>query len=606
MIPSLFVLADQKAVDLPPLHVKGPQIIDAKGKPVILRGCNLGGWFVTENWIWDQNQAEGGPGDQFSLEALFTERFGAKETDRLMRLYRDSWITERDFKIIQSFRFNCVRLPMNYRTFEDDANPYHLKPDAWTETDRVIRLAGKYGLYVILDMHGAQGGQSPYDHTGHSNQNKLWSDPENSKRLAWLWSQIAHRYRNNGTVAAYDVMNEPYGGEFASIKKVFQESYQAIRKEDPEKLIWAMGRYDSFEFYGSPKANNWHNVGYQMHYYPGMFGNGSPTVRNLASHLAFVKRDLMPKVKAFYAPFLVGEMNVVFKKAGGADMMRHQYDLYGSQGWATTMWTYKVLSQKGGIGDGSWGMVTNKSPFRPLDFRTASLEAIEKWMKSHATMPYQVYSELKAALAPVKSPAKPIPAFPKRPLAPQDSLEGWKVADIGGALKGGLKVKGAGFELFGGGLDIWGTKDQFRFLYQPVEGDFELTTQVISLEDLGTYCKAGLMVRSSLDPASPVALVSAFPSADLQFAVRERKGGDMVGNTAVASEFPVVLKITRKGQEIIAEVKIRGGNWKEVGRTNALTLPNLVYAGVIALSHDNGELVKASYTNLSLRRITED
>ena len=63
-----------------------------------------------------------------------------------MDLYRSSWITERDFQIIKSFRFNVVRLPMNYRQFEDDSKPFHLRSDAWKWTDKAIALAKKYGI----------------------------------------------------------------------------------------------------------------------------------------------------------------------------------------------------------------------------------------------------------------------------------------------------------------------------------------------------------------------------------------------------------------------------------------------------------------------------
>ncbi len=44
------------------LHTSGNKIIDSTGKQVILRGVNLGGWLVTEDWmcgITDTTDAEG-------------------------------------------------------------------------------------------------------------------------------------------------------------------------------------------------------------------------------------------------------------------------------------------------------------------------------------------------------------------------------------------------------------------------------------------------------------------------------------------------------------------------------------------------------------------
>ena len=39
------------AADRPWLHAEGTRIADQDGKPVILRGVNLGGWLVEEMWM---------------------------------------------------------------------------------------------------------------------------------------------------------------------------------------------------------------------------------------------------------------------------------------------------------------------------------------------------------------------------------------------------------------------------------------------------------------------------------------------------------------------------------------------------------------------------
>ena len=194
---------------LPALHVSGHRLLDPSGKEVLLKGTNLGNWGVIEFWMLALDDPK--PKDQYDLEAILTRRFGEAEKDRLMRVYRDSWITERDFKTIPTFGFNAVRLPMNYRLFEDDRQPFRLKKDAWRWVDRAVDLAEANGLYTILDMHGVQGGQSPYDHTGRSDQNAIKDSPEDQRRLAWLWGEIAKRYRDRAAVVAYDVWNEPYG-----------------------------------------------------------------------------------------------------------------------------------------------------------------------------------------------------------------------------------------------------------------------------------------------------------------------------------------------------------------------------------------------------------
>lgn len=586
------------------LHVDGPDLKTPSGEVVRLRGCNLGNWLVIEHWMWDQPQPANSSQDQYDLENILSRRFGDSEKDRLMNLYRSSWITDRDFKIIKSFRFNCVRLPMNYRLFEDDSRPFHLRPDAFRWSDRAVELAKRNGIYVVLDMHGVQGGQNPYDHTGRRDQNKLWSDPENQNRMAWLWGEIAKRYRNEPTVVAYDVFNEPYGGEKPEIAAVWRKSYDAIRRNDPDKLVWAAGRYDGFEMYGVPAEHGLRNVGIEMHYYPGLFGNGDPGMATSVKFLHWISDTLAPQVKRLNVPFYVGEMNVVFKSAGGAAMMRRTFDLYESLGWNVTMWSYKLLHREGGPIDDGWAMVTNRDPMPPIDFATAPESAIESFFASGATMPYSIFTGLRDEMAPEHVDLGPLPAIEQtgRQSAPQGELTGWQTADVGGAKKGGLSVGSNGsFDLFGGGADIWGANDQFRYLYRTAPGDLDITVRVRSEEELGPYCKAGPMLRGGLATDAPFVMLSVFPDGGVQLTSRKLAGIDAEGSTAVHMGFPLWMRLVRKGGAISGYVrKSPDEPWTQVGETAAVDMGTSPLAGVVALSHDDGQLIKVSYSDLML------
>jgi endoglucanase len=602
MLIAATLLAMNMTAPLPPLRVVGKDLVDPSGKRVVLRGCNLGNWFAIEPWMLDMSN----PGfpDQVTLEKLLSERFGADEKDRLMDTWRENWITERDFESIRQFRFNLVRLPLNYRQFEDDARPYQLRKDAWKWVDRAISMAEKHGIYVILDMHGVQGGQSVYDHTGQVNQNRLWTDPENPKRLAWLWSELAKRYRSRAAVVAYDVFNEPYGGTKPQIDQVFAQVFPEIRKHDPDKLVFAHGRYDGFEFYGDPKARGWKNVGFQMHYYPGLFGFGRPTVATHARHLESLNA-VQETIDRLNVPFLIGEMNVVFDSPSlGPEMMRRTYDRHEKAGWMTTMWSYKVLYRTGkGHTGGSWGMVTNERPFGDLDFRTASKSEIESFFKSQSTAPYKIYDALKEKLAAETVKLPELPALPPmRTEAPQNELPGWNQVDIGGSKKGGLEKTGEEIALFGGGEDIWGENDQFRFLYQPIEGDFELSVELASMEDFEDYAKAGLMIRGSMDPNAPHVLLSSFSNGELQFATRQKSGEDTKALPTQTPGLPIQLRVIRHGSRVEASFRKADRDWTTLGSHETPHLPNQVYAGAVALSHDNRRLIRIVYRKFALSR----
>lgn len=591
-------MIEAAAPKLPRLLPRGQDMVDPKGRAVKLRGCNLGNWLMLEMWMltWSDKQ---GFHDQYSMEELLAKRFGEEKKNQLMEVYRQNFLTERDLKLIKSFRFNLLRLPLNYRLFEDDKAPKKLKPNAWVWVDRALELAEKEGMYVILDMHGVQGGQSPYDHTGRSGQNLLWKSEENQDRMAWLWSEVAKRYKGRSSVVAYDVFNEPYGGTHELQKKVIKRCYDAIRAHDKDTLIFAHGHYDTFTHYGRPEENGWRNVGYQLHFYPGLFGNGSPSILTHQRHLQSL--DGWAKItRAWNVPFLVGEMNVVFKRAGGAEMMRRTYDAHERNKWMTTLWSYKVFGE-GGFGDDHWGMVTNADPLPPIDLQTDTYEKIEAWFAGLSTMKLAVNEPLRKALAPKSVKLPPLPELPKpRGSAPQGSLAGWTASDLGGALKGGLEAQGASFFLYGGGSDMWGARDEGRFLHKTVEGDLSLSVRLDSIEDLEQYSKAGLMIRASQDHDSACLLLSSFPSGEVQFAFRKEKAGTMEGAESVEFKLPFWLKVSRRGSVLAGEASQDGTAWKKLGEVEIPAISGRVLAGPIALSHTPDGLIKIGYSNLKL------
>ncbi|HEX2952848.1 MAG TPA: cellulase family glycosylhydrolase [Bacillota bacterium] len=111
---------------------------------------------------------------------------------------------ERDYERLQSWHMNAVRFYLNYQLFEDDANPFIYKSSGWEWLDRNISWAKKNHIYLILNMHVPQGGyQSLGDGMG------LWRDDKNKERLLALWQAIAERYKDEPTIAAYDLLNEP-------------------------------------------------------------------------------------------------------------------------------------------------------------------------------------------------------------------------------------------------------------------------------------------------------------------------------------------------------------------------------------------------------------
>jgi hypothetical protein len=588
-----FVLAVTLAIKpLPTLRPVGERLLDDQGRAPVLRGANLGNWLLIEFWMLGLE----GMRDQQALFEILDARFGRAERERLMDRYRRGWMAPRDWAILKSFGVNLMRLAMDYRLLEDDAQPKVLRKEAFRWIDHAVDQAERNGMYVILDLHGVQGGQSVYDHTGHAEQNKLWTETANQERAAWLWEQIAQRYRNRSAVVAYDLYNEPYGGTKAQQVALFQRLYPAVRRHDPDKLIFAHGNWDDFAHYGNPAERGWRNVGFQMHYYPGLFGFGSPTRLTHARHFARMAA-VEAQQNRLNVPFLIGEFNVVFDSAGGPAMMRRHFDTYAQYRWLATMWSYKTLSREGGVSSAIWGMVTSRDPAPKVDFRTASVQEIERYFDSMGSMPLAVHERLRGALTDPNATPEPLPTI-EAPItsAPEDPLPGgWQALDLGAARRGGQTVQGERIVLFGGGADIWNRADAFRFAHRPAKGDFRLEATVGELLDTASYAKAGLMVRQSLTPDSAHRLLSVFPSGEGQVAERKEIGHETQGVASFRASLPGArLRISRRGDHVQMEVA-EGTNWRKVYEFRQA---GPVWVGLVASSHDNSQLTRARYENV--------
>ncbi len=204
----------------------GAKIIDGNGNAIGLYGTNLGGWLVQESWLvpTDIGKEYG----QIDMMIELANRFGEDGMQELLDVYENNWVTELDFQRIKELGMNYVRIPFTYLNFVNavkkvgdryERTPYEeLKVDEskFARLDWAIEMCKKYSLYAILDMHGAVGSQSGNDHTGdiaYPDGGRLWGEDETGEicrlKTMEIWVAIANRYKNNNTVAVYDLMNEP-------------------------------------------------------------------------------------------------------------------------------------------------------------------------------------------------------------------------------------------------------------------------------------------------------------------------------------------------------------------------------------------------------------
>ncbi len=177
----------------------------------------------------------------------------------------------------------------------------------------------------------------------------------------------------------------------------------------------------------------------------------------------------------------------------------------------------------------------------------------------------------------------------------------WQCADIGGATPQGTQnVTGGTWTVQGGGGDIWGTGDAFRFDSQALSSDGSVSAQVSSQTNTDPWAKAGVMMRSSTDPGSPYYAIYQTPGNGVVVQSRNAQGGIAVQNAGISGVAPVYLQVSRSGTTFTAATSADGVTWTPV-TTSAASIPNLggtVLSGLAVTSHNTSQLSTAVFSSV--------
>ncbi|KAI0156761.1 glycoside hydrolase family 5 protein [Xylariaceae sp. FL1272] len=178
-----------------------------------IRGVNLGSLFVIEEWFAKDEWASMGCSGYYD-EWSCVEALGQDTADAAFQKHWNSWITQSDIEEIASYGLNTIRVPVGFWIKEDLVYDDEYYPRGGLEyLDRLMRWAKDAGLYVIMDLHGGPGSQSPNEEfTGHSTASPGFFTAANYERaynfLEWMTERI-HTNTSYSTVGMLEVINEP-------------------------------------------------------------------------------------------------------------------------------------------------------------------------------------------------------------------------------------------------------------------------------------------------------------------------------------------------------------------------------------------------------------
>ncbi|KAF8890509.1 glycoside hydrolase family 5 protein [Gymnopilus junonius] len=238
------------------LTVSGTKLVDEEGKEVILRGAGLGGWMNMENFI------SGYPGCEFQIREALAEAIGEEKFNipMLLSQFLEYFFQDEDAAFFKSLGLNCIRVPFNYRHFEESG---------FKHLDRVIDLCAKHGIYTILDLHTAPGGQNTDWHSDHGGHiANFWNHKDHQDRVLWLWTELAKHYKGNKWIAGYNPLNEPTDPKHTRVVKFYTDVHAAIRAVDPLHVIFFDGNTFASDFSHFGDAHKgWDNTAYSIHDY---------------------------------------------------------------------------------------------------------------------------------------------------------------------------------------------------------------------------------------------------------------------------------------------------------------------------------------------------
>lgn len=145
---------------------------------------------------------------------------------------------EWDFATLRSWEFDFVRLPMSYRCWSDPSDWMRLDEAALKEVDQAVEFGRKHGVHVNLNLHRAPG----YCVNPPAEPLSLWENEEALKACCHHWASFARRYRGRpNREVSFDLLNEPALIGEAVYVRVVKRLVEAIRNEDPGRLIVADG-----------------------------------------------------------------------------------------------------------------------------------------------------------------------------------------------------------------------------------------------------------------------------------------------------------------------------------------------------------------------------
>lgn len=185
-----------------------------------LRGVNLGGWLVLERWMTPSVFEGTSARDEYT----FMQTDGARGK---LRQHQKSFITEADFRWLHENGIEAVRIPVGYWILDGD-DPF---VSSIGKLDWAFAMAQKYELEVLISLHGAQGSQNGYDHSGRIGDARWYTDAAFRHDTVRTLVALSKRYRDHPRFWGIELLNEPLPGVLqVKLRTFYRDAYRVLKE----------------------------------------------------------------------------------------------------------------------------------------------------------------------------------------------------------------------------------------------------------------------------------------------------------------------------------------------------------------------------------------
>ena len=305
--------------------------------------------------------------------------YGRRKLDEFTAKFQSSFFNEKDVAKIKALGFNCARLPFNYRVLD------------FKLFDRVVGWFRKHNVYLILDLHAAPGSQNCDWHSDSDGEAKLWNSTKFAQQTIEIWDRISKRYRNEESIAGYDILNEPVTEKTSKINELYSKIIKTIRRNGDKHIIFIEPNMWAQDFDGLKKPND-DNFAWSVHFYLPL--NYTFNLDPLMEYpgKTYLKKELSKFRRVQIkdnVPIFVGEFGVASRcNVCNSELkwVRDTLSIFKSYGWSWSYWTYKSVA----------GALVPDGLYRTFDhemFRRESnepgMENIVKVLKDNASKFYR-------------------------------------------------------------------------------------------------------------------------------------------------------------------------------------------------------------------------